>query len=190
MRLNEQMEFIKKLDEMKTIERKTKLTTLDRYENDAEHTYHILAMTNILKEYAPKDCDIQKVMDMLIFHDVVEIEAGDTFAYDIQGNKSKWEREFKAAKKIFGILPNDQGEKLFSLWIEFEKQETVESKFALAMDRIQPIYMNALNGGGSWKENNIEKSAIIERVSFISEVSDRLYNLCIELINENYPKQG
>lgn len=186
MRLKKQMDFIKKLDWMKTIIRKTKLVSCDRYENDAEHTFHILAMTYILKEYAPETCDRQRVMDMLLFHDVVEIEAGDTFAYDKNGHKSKWEREKKAAENLFGILPEEQYKSILDLWIEFEKQETIESKFALAMDRIEPIYLNALNNGGSWKENNIPKQDILERIDFISNFSPELYEFTLKLINSHF----
>lgn len=188
MRLKKQMNFIKKLDYMKTIMRKTKLYSCDRYENDAEHTFHILAMNYILKEYAPENCNIQRVFEMLLFHDVVEIEAGDTFAYDKVAHNTKKEREEAAAENIFGLLPKDQMNEVMNLWIEFEEQNTIESKFALAMDRIEPIYLNALNNGGSWKENKIPKEDVLKRIEFISEISEGLYDFTIDLIHSNYPE--
>lgn len=187
MRLEKQMDFIKKLDLMKTITRRTKIVSSNRYENDAEHTFHIAAMAYILKEYAPEDCKIEKSIIMLLFHDVVEIEAGDTFAYDTQGNKTKELREQQAAHNLFGLLPEDQKEDILNLWLEFEAQETPESQFALAMDRLQPIYLNALNCGGSWRENNVEREAVINRIKGLRKVNLSLYNFALKIIDEYLP---
>lgn len=162
--LEKQINFIYTLEKMKSVYRRTRLLHADRYENDAEHSFHIAAMSFLLKEYAPKDVDMERVVYMLLFHDVVEIEAGDTFAYDVENNKTKREREVRAAEHLYGMLPEAQGEELRDLWEEFEAQETPESHFALAMDRIEPILLNAAGGGGTWKSNQIRKEDIYERI--------------------------
>lgn len=149
---------------MKSVYRRTHLLYADRFENDAEHSFHIAAMAFILKEYAPENVDMERVVFMLLFHDVVEIEAGDTFAYDTENNKTKREREVRAAEHLYGMLPEEQGKELRDLWEEFEGQETPESHFALAMDRIEPILLNADGGGGTWRSHEIKQEDVYERI--------------------------
>ncbi|MCD1146971.1 HD domain-containing protein [Peptoniphilus sp. KCTC 25270] len=186
MDLQKTINFITKLDEMKNIYRRTSLIGSKRKENDAEHTFHIASMAYLLKEYAPEGCDIHRVIIMLLFHDVVEIEAGDTFAYDLEGDKDKFQREMEAANHLFGILPNEMEEEVKSLWLEFEKQETIDSQFALTMDRLQPILLNACNGGGTWKEEKVPKEKVYARVEFMKDVTEELYEFVRNLIEEHH----
>lgn len=183
-RLKKQFEFIKTLDEMKSIFRMTNLIGSERKENDAEHTFHIATMAVILHEYADEEVDLEHVIKLLLFHDIVEIDAGDTFAYDKEHNKSKLDREKKAAEHLYGLLPEDQAEEFKALWYEFEAQETPESKFALVMDRLQPVYLNYLNGGGTWKEHHVTKEEVLHRIMPFEKASKTLYEFTLHIIDE------
>ena len=141
-RLQQQMEFIAEVDKLKKIGRQSYLTDSSRKENDAEHSWHLAMMAIFLSEYAKEEVDVLHVISMVLIHDLVEIDAGDTYAYDTEGNKSKRAREEKAAERIFNILPEDQAKKVRDLWEEFEANETPEANFANALDRVQPIMLN------------------------------------------------
>ncbi len=164
-RFRKQLQFILELDKEKEIFRQTSLTNHGRKENDSEHAWHMAIMAYLLKEYANGDIDIGKVMIMCLIHDVVEIDAGDTYAYDSEALKTQAEREKKAADRLFGMLPEDQGKELRSLFEEFEAYETMESKFAHVMDNFQPLLLNDSNGGSDWKEHNAKFEKIWQRQS-------------------------
>ena len=159
-RLQKQIAFIKEIDKVKSIFRQTYLADGTRKENDAEHSWHIALMAVLLKEYVSEDVDVAKVMTMVLIHDLVEIDAGDTYAYDSEGAKSKREREVKAADRIFGILPEDQGMYFRELWEEFEAYETPDAKYAHLLDNFQPLLLNDASGGRSWNEHGVHKSQI------------------------------
>ena len=150
-RLKKQLDFFLELDKMRNLYRQTYVLHENRRENDAEHSWHIAVTALLLSEYANKDIDINKVVKMLLIHDVVEIDAGDTYCYDADGNTTKAEREEKAARRIFGLLPDDQKKEYYSLWREFEDSHTNEAIFAVVMDRIQPLMLNYTKGGISWQ---------------------------------------
>ncbi|WP_294468173.1 HD domain-containing protein [uncultured Anaerofustis sp.] len=174
-RIDKQFEFFREIDKEKFIERQTYLTGAKRRENDAEHAWHMAVMTFLLSEYANEEIDVLRTIKMLLIHDIVEIDAGDTFAYDKEGQKSQREREEKAAKRIFGLLPSDQGEKLMDLWEEFETGETKEARFAHTMDNIQPMMLNAANDGKSWQEWGVKLDQILNRNKNTSKGSKILW---------------
>ncbi len=162
-RLEKQFDFIKEIDKEKFIKRQTYLSDGSTKENDAEHAWHMAIMTILLSEYANEEIDVLKTISMILIHDIVEIDAGDTFAYDEEGKKTQREREEKAADRIFGLLPEDQEDKLRGLWEEFEEGITPEARFAHTMDNVQPCMLNALNKGKSWAEKKIRLSQILGR---------------------------
>lgn len=183
-RLKQQIEFIKEVDKIKNIFRQTSIHDGSRYENDAEHSWHLAMMAMLLFEHAEAGIDLLKVMKMTIIHDIVEIDAGDTFCYDAKGNLDKLERENKAAERIFGILPEDQGIELKKLWIEFDEMKTPDAIFAASLDRLQPVLLNYLNKGGSWHEHNITSKQVIERNRHIAEGSPELWEFAQALIED------
>ena len=158
-RLKKQFDFIKEIDKEKFIQRQTLLTGGERKENDAEHAWHMALMTVLLSEYSNEKIDVLKTVTMLLLHDIVEIDAGDTYCYDEEGKKTQHERELKAAERIFGLLPDDQYEKLKGLWIEFENAETPEAKFAHTMDNVQPVMLGR-------QKNTPKGSQILAEYSF------------------------
>lgn len=162
-RLEKQIKFIKEIDKEKTIKRQTLLTNGMQKEDDAQHAWHMAIMTLLLSEYANEEIDILKTISMLLIHDIVEIDAGDTYAYDQEGIKTQRERETKAADRIFGLLPEDQKEKFRMLWEEFENNETPEAHFAHTMDNFQPVMLNDATNGKMWKENGVHLSQILKR---------------------------
>ena len=183
-RLIDQIKFIVEVDKAKEIMRRTYLTKSQRFENDAEHSWHLALMAPLLKEYIKEDVNIERVINMVVIHDLVEIDAGDTFCYDKEGNLTKREREVKAADRIFNILPKDQAKIIYDLWNEFEEMKTIESRYAACLDRIQPILNNIATGGRAWKENNTTKSMVLGRMSVIKETSEELWELILAIINE------
>ena len=187
-RLKKQMAFALKLDEEKNIFRQTHLSHHGRNENDAEHAWHMAIMAYVLQEYSNEDIDIGRTMLMCLLHDVVEIEAGDTYAYDEEGKKTQKEREAKAAKDIIGMLPEDQGKKLYDLFYEFEDAKTPESKFAHAMDNLQPLMLNNSNNGGDWKEHGVSKSQVYGRQNRTKEGSEVIFDYTDQLIKQNVKK--
>lgn len=182
-RLKNQVEFIMEVDKLKGIIRKNRITVDDRNENDAEHSWHLVMISQLLIEYVPEEIDLLKVIKILTIHDLVEIDAGDTFAFDEQGYIGKFDRELEAAKRIFGILPEDQAKELLELWLEFEDATTAEGKYALAIDKIHPFILNSHTGGKSWIENNVTKTQVLKRMSIIKEVSDELWSYFLELLD-------
>ncbi|MBW2176247.1 MAG: HD domain-containing protein [Deltaproteobacteria bacterium] len=188
-RLEKQIQFIIEIDKLKKIVRQTLLTDHSRKENDAEHSWHIALMSVLLSEYAQeKSIDLLHVVTMLLVHDLVEIDAGDTFCYDQKGNADKLERETKAADRIFNILPEDQAASFRSLWDEFEAGKTAEARFAAAMDRLQPLLHNYNTEGGTWKEHRILKDQVIIRNSAIEKGSSTLWAFAAQLIDDAVDK--
>lgn len=187
-RLEKQIAFILEIDKVKKIMRQTPLTDGNRKENDAEHSWHIALMALLLKEYAEDEVDVAKVMTMVLVHDLVEIDAGDTYAYDEAAAESKREREQKAADRIFGILPADQGNYLRSLWDEFEAYETADAKYAHLLDNFQPMLLNDASGGISWKEHDVKKTQIYERNIYIEETSKTIWEYMKQMVDKNIQK--
>ena len=162
-RIEKQFSFIREIDREKLIGRQTYLSDGKRKENDAEHAWHMAVMTILLSEYANERIDVLKTVTMLLIHDIVEIDAGDTYAYDEEAKKTQKDRERKAAERIYGLLPSDQGERLKALWEEFEACETPEARFARCMDNLQPMMLNAATDGKAWVEHQGELSQILGR---------------------------
>lgn len=162
-RIEKQFSFIREIDREKLIGRQTYLSDGKRKENDAEHAWHMAVMTILLSEYANERIDVLKTVTMLLIHDIVEIDAGDTYAYDEEAKKTQKDRERKAAERIYGLLPSDQGERLKALWEEFEACETPEARFARCMDNLQPMMLNAATDGKAWVEHQVEPSQILGR---------------------------
>lgn len=179
-RLEKQLTFCKELDKEKFIKRQTLLRDGATYEDDAEHAWHMAIMCLILSEYSNNNIDLLKTITMILIHDIVEIDAGDTYAYDDAGIQSQYEREKKAAERIFGLLPDDQREKYISLWNEFEENKTNEAKFAHTMDNFQPCMLNNETKGKKWKDNNVRLSQIIKRNGHTADGSEELWNYQLE----------
>ena len=187
--LDKQFAFARELDKEKLIGRQTYLANGERKENDAEHAWHMAIMALILSEYANEEIDVLRTISMILIHDVVEIDAGDTYAYDENGKKSQREREVKAAERLFGMLPKDQAVKFRNLWEEFEAQETKEAKFARTMDNIQPVVLNDASDGKSWVEHGVHLSQILNRNKNTAKGSEVIWNYAKEnFIDENVRK--
>lgn len=187
-RLKKQLDFALEIDKEKNIFRQTHLSGHGRNENDAEHAWHMAIMAYLLKEYSNEPVDIGKVMLMCLIHDIVEIDAGDTYAYDAENLKTQKAREDAAKERIFSILPEEQKEELIKLFDEFEAFETAESKFAHAMDNLQPLILNNSNGGSDWREHGVTKEQVYGRQSKTKFGSERLYEVTDKLIQENINK--
>ena len=187
-RFQKQLNFILEADKEKNILRQTHLSGHGRRENDAEHAWHMAIMIYLLKEYANEEIDVAKAMMMALIHDIVEIDAGDTYAYDTKGLETQKEREEKAAERIFGMLPEEQKTELKSLFEEFEAYETPEAKFARAMDNFQPLLLNDSNDGGDWKEHGVCRSQIMGRHKKTRLGSEEIGQYSEELIMENVKK--
>ena len=175
-RIDRQFDFIREIDKEKFITRQTFLSDAKRRENDAEHAWHMAIMTLLLSEYANEEIDVLRVLSMLLIHDLVEIDAGDTYAYDEEGKQTQRVREVKAADRIYGILPEDQGEKLRELWEEFEEAQTPEAKFAHVMDNVQPAMLNDYTEGKDWIAKGVRLSQILERNAHTAEGSQKLWD--------------
>ena len=184
-RLQQQMKFILEVDKVKQIIRQTYLADGSRKENDAEHSWHLALMAVLLKEYANEEVDLAKVIPMVLLHDLVEIDAGDTYAYDQAGLATQRARETKAADRIFGMLPEDQGTKFRNLWEEFEAYETAEAKFAHVLDNCQPLLLNDDSGGKSWKEHTVHKSQIYKRNEHTAEGTKEIWENMQQLIDKH-----
>ncbi|MFC0778362.1 HD family hydrolase [Flavobacterium sp. HJSW_4] len=186
--LLDQIAFIKEIDKVKYIQRKTKLFNSDRCENDAEHSWHLALMAIVLAEHSNEPIDVLKVVKMVLIHDIVEIDAGDVFIYDTVKNHSNTDEERLAANRIFGLLPEKQKEEFISIWEEFEAGETKEAKFAKSMDRLEPLLQNISNNGGTWKEFGVKYDKVYEKKSVIKEGSKSIWNYAEGLINESVEK--
>lgn len=175
-RIRKQFAFCEEIDKMKQIGRQTYLSDGSRKENDAEHSWHMAVMALLLSEYANEQIDVLRTVSMLLVHDLVEIDAGDTYAYDPEGRKTQRQRELAAADRIFRLLPEDQGRMLRGLWDEFEEWETPEARFAHALDNVQPAMLNAASGGKSWVEKGVRLSQVLERNSSTAKGSKALWD--------------
>ncbi|HEY9671272.1 MAG TPA: HD domain-containing protein [Waterburya sp.] len=184
-RLAQQLQFIVEIDKLKRVLRQTLLTDESRQENSAEHSWHLAIMAILLTEYAPSsEIDVLHVIKMLLVHDLVEIDAGDTFCYDVQGNLDKAVREAEAAKRIFGLLPEEQGAELRNLWEEFEAQETPAAKFAAALDRIQPLLHNQQTRGGTWRIHGITREQVLRRMQPVKDGAPALWPVVEKIIED------
>lgn len=174
-RLEKQFDFCREIDKEKFIKRQTYLSDGIHKENDAEHAWHMAVMAILLGEYANEGIDILKTVTMLLIHDLVEIDAGDTYAYDEEAKKTQGQREKAAADRIFGLLPEDQGKYMRGVWEEFEEGETPEAKFAHTMDNIQPTMLNAATGGKGWEEHGVRLGQILDRNKNTAQGSEKLW---------------
>lgn len=189
-RLEQQMRFILEADKEKNIGRQTYLSDGIRKENDAEHAWHLALMVLLLSEYSNQPIDVLKTVTMVLIHDIVEIDAGDTYAYDTAAQATAREREEKAADRLFGLLPPDQGARLRSLWEEFEARETPEAKFARSMDNLQPMMLNAATDGKAWVEHEVTLSQVLRRNQRSHEGSETLWELMRDTIIQPYVDKG
>lgn len=187
-RLEQQINFIMEIDKVKKITRQTHLSDGSRPENDAEHSWHLAIMCFLLKEYANEEFDVLHTIEMVLIHDIIEIDAGDTYAYDPVANQSKREREIKAAERIFHLLPEDQAEYVRNLWDEFEEGITPEARFANALDKIQPLLLNDASGGFSWKDHEVHISQIMKRNINTPKGSKVLWEYCQPILEHNIEK--
>ena len=187
-RLEQQMRFILELDRLKGVLRQTLTLHGVRQENSCEHSWHIATMAALLAEYANEQVDVGRVMKMLLIHDVVEIDAGDTFCYDEAANRDKAEREQRAADRIFGLLPADQGRELRKLWEEFEAFETPDARFANALDRLQAMMLNHYSEGASWRRHGISSSRVLQRNEAIARGSQQLWEYARDLVRDAVQK--
>lgn len=183
--LIKQIEFIKEIDKLKYIQRRTKLFNSDRNENDAEHSWHLAMMAIILSQHSNVPIDILKVVKMVLIHDIVEIDAGDTFIYDTVKNHTNTDEESLAAKRIFGLLPDAQRDEMIAVWEEFETGETAEAKFAKSMDRLEPLLQNVSNNGGTWKEFDVDYQKVYDKKSVMRYGSESIWNYAENLIEES-----
>ena len=174
-RLEKQMAFIREIDKEKQIFRQSYVTDGTRKENDAEHAWHMAIMTFLLSEYANEDIDVLKTIRMILIHDIVEIDAGDTYAYDDSAKATQYEREERAANRLFGLLPEDQAKNLRALWDEFEAGESKEARFARTMDNVQPLLLNDATGGKAWEEHDVPLSKIMKRNERTAKGSEALW---------------
>lgn len=163
-RLAAQLRFLVELDRLKAVLRRTRLVDGSRHENSAEHSWHMALCAAVLAEHAPAGMELGRALLMVLVHDAVEVDAGDTFCYDPQANVGKEERERRAAERLFGLLPDDQAPALRALWDEFEAGESAEARFAVAMDRLQPLLLNFHGGGGSWAEHGVRREQVLLRM--------------------------
>ena len=187
-RLKQQMDFLLEVDKLKFINRQTYLSDGTRRENDAEHSWHLALMAVLLSEHADEEVDLLKVIAMVLIHDLVEIDAGDTYAYDEAGKQTQRIREEKAADRIFAMLPKDQGEKFRALWEEFDAYETPEAKFAHVCDNVQPLMLNHATGGKSWRERGIRRSQVEKRNSRVGESSRTMKAYVEGILDKNVEK--
>ena len=187
-RLKKQLDFALEIDKEKNIFRQTHLSGHGRNENDAEHAWHMAIMAYLLREYSNEPVDITRVMLMCLIHDVVEIDAGDTYAYDEEGKKTQKAREEAAKERIYSLLPEDQKEELAAIFDEFEESKTPESKFAHAMDNLQPLMLNNSNDGGDWREHGVSANQVYGRQSRTKEGSEKLYEVTDQIIKKHREK--
>lgn len=188
-RLSRQLDFIAEMDKLKRVLRMTRVMDESRRENSAEHSWHLAVMAPLLAEYAPADMDLLRAVKMLLIHDVVEIDAGDTFCFDPEAALDKEERETRAAERLFGLLPDDQGAELRALWNEFESRETPEARFATALDRLSGLIQNYHNDGGTWRSHDVPLGSIRERMNPIREGAPELWPF-VEAVLERAVEEG
>lgn len=189
IRLDQQLRFTAEIDKMTSILRRTMLVDGSRRENDAEHSWHIAVMALIFEEYAAEPVDISRAVKMCVVHDLIEIYAGDTFAYDVAGNEDKAEREAAAADKLFAQLPSEQGAEIRSFWEEFDAMQTADAKYAACMDRLQPFLHNTLTGGHTWVESGTARPSVEKRMAIIKDFMPEVYKW-VEANLDNAVAQG
>lgn len=187
-RLKQQLNFALEIDKEKNILRQTHLSGHGRRENDAEHAWHMAIMAYLLREYSNEEVDIARVMLMCLIHDIVEIEAGDTYAYDTENLKTQKARENEAKEKLYSLLPEDQKQELIALFDEFEESQTPEARFAHAMDNLQPLLLNHSNGGSDWKEHQVNAAQVYGRQTKTKLGSEKLFEVTDRIIRENIRK--
>jgi putative hydrolase of HD superfamily len=188
-RIVKKLHFIKEVDKLKSVSRRAYITDHSRYENSAEHSWHIAVMALLLGEHAPESVDRFRVLELLLIHDMVEIYAGDTFCYDEEGIKGQHDREVLAADQLFALLPEDLKEQVRAAWDEFEALETPEANFARSLDRLQPILINYATGGKGWKENGVTPHMVRERIPSIANGSESLADIAYAIVDAA-EKQG
>lgn len=186
--LLKQIEFIKEIDKIKFIQRRTKLFNSDRNENDAEHSWHLAMMALVLSEYSKENIDFLKVIKMVLIHDIVEIDAGDTFLYDQSKNHKNTDEEMKSAKRIFGILPKKQAAEFIQVWTEFEDGVSNEAKFAKSLDRLEPLLQNTSNNGGTWREFDVKYETVYDKQKVIKNGSAELWDYAQKLLDDSVEK--
>lgn len=186
--LLKQVAFIKEIDKLKYIQRRTRLFNSDRHENDAEHSWHLAMMAIVLAEHSDKPVDVLKVVKMVLMHDLVEIDAGDTFIYDTVKSHDNTDEERIAAQRIFGLLPEEQAKDYIAIWEEFEEGVTDEAKFARAMDRFEPLLQNTSNNGGTWAEFDVKYDTVYNKKKVIQYGSSSIWDYAECLINESVEK--
>lgn len=184
-RLAQQLQFILEIDRLKQVLRQTLLIDGSRRENSAEHSWHLAMMAILMAEYAPHPVNLLRVLKMVLIHDIIEIDAGDTFCYDTVGLQDKAEREAQAAKRLFGLLPADQAEELRSLWAEFETQASPDAQFATALDRLQPILHNYQTQGGTWRLHQIHQDQVKQRMAPVATGAPDLWSLVEQIIEKS-----
>ena len=187
-RLQKQLDFILEIDKEKNIFRQTHLSGHGRNENDAEHAWHMAIMAYLLQEYSNEKIDVARVMLMCLIHDVVEIDAGDTYAYDAEGLKTQKAREEAARERLYSMLPEDQKADLTAIFDEFEERKTPEAKFARALDNLQPLLLNNSNDGGDWRNHDVTAEKVYERQSRTREGSEKLFEVTDKILKENIAK--
>ena len=187
-RLQKQLDFILEIDKEKNIFRQTHLSGHGRNENDAEHAWHMAIMAYLLQEYSNERIDVARVMLMCLIHDVVEIDAGDTYAYDAEGLKTQKAREEAAKERLYSMLPEDQKADLTAIFDEFEERKTPEAKFARALDNLQPLLLNNSNDGGDWRNHDVTAEKVYERQSRMREGSEKLFEVTDKILKENIAK--
>ena len=187
-RLQKQLDFILEIDKEKNIFRQTHLSGHGRNENDAEHAWHMAIMAYLLQEYSNEKIDVARVMLMCLIHDVVEIDAGDTYAYDAEGVKTQKAREEAAKERLYSMLPEDQKADLTAIFDEFEERKTPEAKFARALDNLQPLLLNNSNDGGDWRNHDVTAEKVYERQSRTREGSEKLFEVTDTILKENIAK--
>lgn len=183
-RLEQFLAFLIEADKLKKILRRTLLADASRQENTAEHSWHLALSAMVLEEYAAEPVDLRRVVEMVVVHDLVEIDAGDTFAYDAAGNATRRERECTAADRLFGLLPSDAGGRLRGLWEEFESRATPEARFANAVDRIQPFLQNVKAGGGTWKIYGLRREQVLERMDPVRTALPALWPVVTRAVDD------
>ncbi len=187
-KLDELIRFSAEIDKMKSVYRHTLLIDKSREETDAEHSWHLATMVMLFKDYAPKGADIDRCIKMALVHDLVEIYAGDTFAYDVQGYESKAQREEEAAQKLFSMLPDNQGEEYKLLWQEFDKEETPDALYTCSLDRLQPLINNYLTQGHTWKDGFVTYDKVVKRQQVIRKAMPELWIKVEEMLDDSVAK--
>ena len=187
-RLAQQLAFLLEIDKVKQIIRQTPIADASRRENDAEHSWHLAVMAAVLAEYGPPNLDLARVLRMLLVHDLVEIDAGDTYCYDAAACETQHDRELKAADRIFNLLPPDQAKDFRALWDEFEARESPEARFAAALDRVQPVLLNYHTQGRAWRERGVTRAQVIDRNQHIQHGAPELWPHIRHLIDDAVTK--